>query len=120
MGGILCEQNQMIDEEGFYADGHFELYGDIISPHTRAILVMLMIGKVNFKFIPINRLHGEHLHEPYSSMFPSGDFPILVDGYKNVHGGASLTVVKHLSSRLSRCRLRFCLDDYKMQMDMYF
>jgi hypothetical protein len=68
MGNILCGDNSnAINDEGFYEDGHFELYGDVISPQTRAILVMLKVGKVNHKFINIDRIRGDHTREPYVS-----------------------------------------------------
>lgn len=59
MGNLLCTETISPNtKEGFSKSGKVTLWGDIMQPGTRAILVMLKTCKVEYDFKEIDVLKG--------------------------------------------------------------
>ena len=86
----------------------------------RTIMVILYVGKIRFVIKEIDVMKGEHMTPEYIKMYPSAETPVLIDGQKHIYGGGSMTVVKHLCNRFDKCAKRYCIMDYRTEMDTMF
>ena len=57
-----------------------KLYDLELSGNSYKVRLLLSLLKVEYEIVPVNLLEGEHKQEPFLSLNPKGEVPVLEDG----------------------------------------
>ncbi|CBY40411.1 unnamed protein product [Oikopleura dioica] len=57
-----------------------KLYGFIASPPSRAVEITCKLAKVEYEFISLNLMKGEHMDKEFQALNPRHCVPTVVDG----------------------------------------
>ena len=79
-----CGGSTTVDRTG----GGLNIYGDFFNPDTRTILAVVDIAGVSYNFNLVDHLAKENTKEPYTSVNPTGQIPMISQGGFKILGGA--------------------------------
>ena len=88
MGSSLCKDQADIRPgiiEGVQLN-KINIIGFSLNADSRALLLYCQISGLDFNYIEINMLRGEHQTEEFRKAHPSMSMPILQDGTQSVYG----------------------------------
>ena len=73
--------------------GKLTVWGDFFNADTRTILSLLYIAGVPHQFEEVDYFKGEHQKEPYLSVNPTGQIPMVSEGSFKILGGNNIYLV---------------------------
>ncbi|CAM8991334.1 unnamed protein product [Rhodiola kirilowii] len=77
-----------------------KVHGSLDCPNTLKVLACIFEHGLDFEFIPIDLKDGEHERQPFLSLNPFGQVPVLEDGgYKQFESRAIIRCMGHEFSR---------------------
>ena len=74
------------------------LIGFFLNADSRALLLYLQISGLDFEYVEINMLKGEHTTNEFKIAHPSMHLPIIQDGPQSVYG-STLIQMMHICNR---------------------
>ena len=74
------------------------IIGFCLSPDSRALQLYCQASGLDYQYVEVNMLRGEHKSDKFKEAYPSGHFPILQDGFQAVYG-SSFTQMLHIHNR---------------------
>ena len=101
MGNYLC--NDQVDTRPVGSivgvkPGKINLIGFFLNSDSRALLLYLQISGLDFEYVEINMLKGEHMTTEFKIAHPSMHLPIIQDGSQSIYG-SSLIQMMHICNR---------------------
>ena len=103
MGASLCKDQADIRPGlviGFQPD-KINIIGFCLNSESRALQLYCEISHLQYNYIEINMLKGEHRSEEFKSAHPSMHMPIIQDGVQSVYG-SSLIQMMHIANRYQK------------------
>ena len=103
MGTSLCKEQ--VDTrpgviKGVSAD-KLNIIGFSLNADSRALQLYCLISQLDFEYIEINMLKGEHKTEEFMKAHPSMHMPILQDGTHSVYG-STLIQMMHICNKYQK------------------
>ena len=100
MGAYLCKDQA--DTRPGYIPGvqqdKINIIGFALSADSRALQLYCMISQLEFEYIEINILKGEHKTPEFIKAHPSMHLPIMQDGPHSVYGSTMIQMM-HICNR---------------------
>ena len=93
--------------------------GDLINSDTRALLIILRIASVDFTFVPVDTMKGEHKTDKFLKEHPSGFLPVLIDGDMRIYGDV-LVQITHVARRFQKVNDRLNFKEYFKEVDQQY
>ena len=83
------------------AIGKVNVIGFFLNADSRALQLYCRISGLDYEYVEINMLEGQHQTEEFKSAHPSLHLPIVQDAYQSVYG-STLIQMMHLANRYQK------------------
>ena len=101
MGASLCCSEQANMRPGYIRgiqQDKINIIGFALNADSRALQLYCLISQLEFEYIEVNMLKGEHKTDEFVAAHPSMHLPILQDGAHSVYG-STLIQMMHICNR---------------------
>ena len=121
MGSTMCKQQENYNPTpgAKRKENKLVLIGDILNPSTRAIILCLKIGQLEFEHRPIDLIARENRSAEFLALHPSGQTPVLEDNGAFIYGGG-LVAMRHITQKYVDVDSSLKMSEYFEQINVLF